>query len=99
MIIPHNPDAPTYPASRVVEPPQIRLAPRTSQAEQDGRSFDVVIEQATSLNDLARHLSDIPFDQRSYTPDGNLIRERVRPALQWRVERLGCESSTRLLSR
>ena len=77
-------------------PPQVNMR---SQAELDGRSFDVVIEQATSLNDLARHLSDIPFDQRSYTPDGNLIRERVRPALQWRVERLGCESSTRLLSR
>ncbi len=77
-------------------PPQVNMR---SQVEQDARAFDVVIEQATSLNDLARHLSDIPFDQRSYTPDGNLIRERVRPALQWRAERLRCENSARLLSR
>lgn len=99
VIIPHNPDLSVPQGSFVVEPPQIKLPPRVSQAERDGRAFDVVIEQATSLNDLARHLSDIPFDQRSYTPDGNLIRDRVRPALQWRAERLRCENSARLLSR
>ena len=94
VIIPHNPDTPSYPASRVVEPPQIHLPSQVSQAEQDGRKLDGRVEQMSSANAVGMELGD--FGER---PSGQFLEERVYPALEWRVKELGCESSARILAR
>jgi hypothetical protein len=95
VIIPHNPDAPTYPSSRVVEPPQIHLSPRVSQAEQDGRKLDGRIQEISSLNAAGVLLSDDVTER----PSGQFLQERLRPALEWRAQQLGCEHAQRLLMR
>lgn len=78
--------------------PVARLQQPINQAEKDGRDLSNVIEAMTSLNDVARHFSGVPFDDRTYRPDGKLISTRVRPALVWRVRKLNCEKSRLLLS-
>ncbi|MCP4419737.1 MAG: hypothetical protein GY805_24260 [Chloroflexi bacterium] len=70
----------------------------SSPVENDGRKLDSLIAQMTSLNDIARFFSDVPFDERSYRPDGNIIAKRVRPALVWRIRKMNCEKSRALLS-
>jgi hypothetical protein len=78
--------------------PVARLQQPINQAEKDGRDLSHVIEAMTSLNDVARHFSGVPFDERTYRPDGKLISARVRPALVWRVRKLNCEKSRLLLA-
>ena len=93
VVIPHNPDGASYPASRVVPPPQIHLPPRVSQAEQDGRKLDTVIHTLRSGNAVGMELGD--FGER---PSGQFLNDRVYPALEWRVKYLSCETSARILA-
>ena len=93
VVIPHNPDGATYPASHVVPPPQIHLPPRVSQAEQDGRKLDTVIHRMSSGNAVGMELGD--FGER---PSGQFLNDRVYPALEWRVKHLNCETSARILA-
>ena len=93
VIIPHNPDEAAYSPSRVVEPPQFHLSPRVSQAEQDGRKLDTVIHRMRSGNAVGLELGD--FGER---PSGQFLNDRVYPALEWRVQNLGCETSARILA-
>lgn len=77
---------------------RMQLNGPVTQVADDGSKLGAIIEQVTSLNDIARHFSGVRFDDRSYRPDGNLIGTRVRPALAWRVSHLHCEKSRALLS-
>jgi hypothetical protein len=96
VIIPHNPDDYAAPVtSRVVEPPQIHLPPRVSQAEQDGRKLDGRIQEISSLNAAGVLLSDDVTER----PSGQFLQDRLRPALEWRARALGCEHAQRLLMR
>jgi hypothetical protein len=95
VIIPHNPDGPSQPSSRVVEPPQIHLPPRVSQAEQDGRKLDGRIDKLNSLNAAGLLLSDEVTER----PSGQFLQDRLRPALEWRAQQMGCEHARRLLMR
>jgi hypothetical protein len=94
VIIPHSPDGPAYPASRVVEPPQFSLPPRVSQAEQDGRALNGRIKEFNSLNAVGMALGEF-----SEQPSGQFLQERVYPALEWRARSLECPDAARLLNR
>ncbi len=94
VIIPHSPDGPAYPASRVVEPPQFSLPPRVSQAERDGRALNGRIKEFNSLNAVGMALGEF-----SEQPSGQFLQERVYPALEWRARSLDCPDAARLLNR
>ncbi len=73
-------------------PPQVNMR---SQAEQDGRKLDGRIQQVSSLNAAGLLLSDDVTER----PSGQFLQERLRPALEWRAQQLGCEHARRLLMR
>ena len=99
VVIPHNSDGTAYPTSRVVPPPQIHLPPRVSQAEQDGRKLDDIVQHCRSLNDVGRVLMGSNISDKDVRPAGQFLNTEVRQALEWRSSHLGCPDSLRLLGR
>lgn len=98
VIIPHVGTAPTPPANGHIAPPVINLPNPRSQAEADGRLLDGVIVECDSLNDVGRVLMDTDPDNTETRPSGQMLRERVRPALAWRINYLSCPDSSRILT-
>jgi hypothetical protein len=87
----------TSPTNGYVAPPVINLPNPRSQAEVDGRAMDGVIAECDSLNDVGRVLMDAGPDDMETRPSGQMLRERVRPALAWRINYLSCPDSSRIL--
>ena len=81
-----------YVAAPVINLPSVR-----SVAESDGRALDGVIHECLSLNDVGRVLMDTDPENKETRPSGQLLRERVRPALAWRINYLSCPDSSRIL--
>ncbi len=99
VIIPHSPtDTAVTDIQPIVNMPNSRPV---SQAEQDAESLAIYLSNGriTSLNDAGRVLDGYePEDRGNYRPSGQLLRERVRPALAWRINYLNCEPSSQILT-
>lgn len=99
VVIPHMTAAsPTPPGNGHVAAPVINLPKPRSQAEQDGRMLDEVISECYSLNDVGRVLMEQDPEDKETRPSGQMLRERVRPALAWRINYLRCQDSSRILT-
>lgn len=99
VIIPHvGAASPTPPnGNGHIPAPVINLPNPRSQAEADGRALDSIIQECYSLNDVGRVLMEQDPENKETRPSGQMLRERVRPALAWRSNYLGCQDSNRIL--
>ncbi len=75
------------------------MTPRVSQAEQDGRKLDDIVQHCRSLNDVGRVLMGSNISDKDVRPAGQFLNTEVRQALEWRSSHLGCPDSLRLLGR